>query len=209
MDTETRNTSGMDRRQFVSLVGTTLLAGCQTASDGGGNTTTPPEAGTDTGTAVTTAAPPTDPTATEPRTATPTPTPTPVHASYETTTVVARTPAGEQLGAVTAAIADSSRLRYRGLSDTPSLPPDRGMLFVFASAGDRTFVMRGMAFGIDIVYADSGGVITDIHHAPAPGPDEDGSDQRYPGYGQYVLELNRGWTTDHDVAVGDVLAFEL
>ncbi|MFB6302090.1 MAG: DUF192 domain-containing protein [Haloferacaceae archaeon] len=134
---------------------------------------------------------------------------TPVHADYETTDVRVTTPDGDPLGSVTAAIADTPGLRYRGLSDTESLPEDRGMLFVFDDVAERTFVMRGMDFGLDIVYADAERVITRIHHAPAPGPNEDGNDQRYPGRGQYVLEVNRGWTTDRSVEAGDVLEFDL
>lgn len=134
---------------------------------------------------------------------------TPIHPDYETTEVVVRTPDGERLGAVTAAIADTGDLRYLGLSDTPSLPEDRGMLFVYESVADRVFVMREMDFGIDIVYADADGTITHIHHAPAPGPDEDGNDQRYPGRGQYVLEVVYDWTTDRGVTEGDVLEFSL
>jgi len=132
-----------------------------------------------------------------------------IHESYETTQVRVSTPAGELLGTVTAAVADTHDLRYRGLSDTEALPGDRGMLFVFDSTADRSFVMREMDFGIDIVYADGGGTITTIHHAPAPGPDEDGSDQHYPGRGQYVLEVLYGWATDRGVKTGDQLSFEL
>jgi uncharacterized membrane protein (UPF0127 family) len=66
-----------------------------------------------------------------------------------------------------------------------------------------------MDFGLDIVYADADGTITTISHAPAPGPNEDGSEQEYPGNGQYVLEVNYEWTTRHGVEEGDVLAFEL
>jgi uncharacterized membrane protein (UPF0127 family) len=134
---------------------------------------------------------------------------TPVHAGYETTDVRVTTPDGEPLGSVTAAVADSPGLRYRGLSDTASLPEDRGMLFVFDGVAERTFVMRGMDFGLDIVFADAERVVTRIHHAPAPGPNEDGSDQRYPGRGQYVLEVNRGWTTERGIERGDVLSFDL
>ncbi|MFW6018930.1 MAG: DUF192 domain-containing protein, partial [Halapricum sp.] len=129
-----------------------------------------------------------------------------VHERYETTTVRALSSAGEVLGTVTAAIADTPELRYLGLSDTEHLPDDRGMLFVFESVADRSFVMRRMDFGIDIVYADSDGSITTIHHAPEPGPDEDGRDQRYPGRGQYVLEVTYGWTTERGVEAGDRLA---
>lgn len=132
-----------------------------------------------------------------------------IHAEYETTTVRAVTPAGETLGSVTAAIADTGDLRYRGLSDTAYLPADRGMLFVYESVADRSFVMRRMDFGIDIVYAAADGTITQIHHAPEPGPGEDGSEQRYPGRGQYVLEVAYNWTRDYGVSEGDELAFTL
>jgi uncharacterized membrane protein (UPF0127 family) len=134
--------------------------------------------------------------------------PTPVHPGYETTVVTFETTGGEQLGAVTAAIADTQSRRYTGLSETASLPEDRGMLFVYEVVADHTFVMRRMDFGIDIVYADSDGTITEIHHAPKPGPDEDGDEQRYPGRGQYVLEVNYEWTSERGVSVGDRLVFE-
>jgi uncharacterized membrane protein (UPF0127 family) len=131
-----------------------------------------------------------------------------IHAGYETTTVSVESD-GEQLGSVTAAIADTGDLRYTGLSDTDSLPEDRGMLFVFDTADSRTFVMREMDFPIDIVYADVDGTITEIHHAPEPGPNEDGNEQEYPGFGQYVLEVTYEWTTDRGIEPGDRLVFEL
>lgn len=131
-----------------------------------------------------------------------------IHAGYDTRAVRVETADGDRLGSVTAAVADTRPLRYTGLSDTESLPDDRGMLFVHESVGDRTYVMRRMAFGIDIVYADADGVITEIHHAPAPEPDEDGSSQGYPGRGKYVLEVGYRWTAERGVSAGDVLRFE-
>jgi uncharacterized membrane protein (UPF0127 family) len=140
----------------------------------------------------------------------PTHTATPVHSSYAQTTVTVQDGDGDaELGAVEAAIADNGSLRYTGLSNTESLPENRGMLFVFDSERDLTFVMREMDFAIDIVYIDSNGTITSIHHAPAPGPNEDGNDQEYSGRGQYVLEVNHHWTTDRGIEVGDQVAFEL
>lgn len=190
----------MDRRRFVSLLGTAFLAGCGAAPERGGPPTqTATPAGTGDATVSDT-----------PSVSDQSPgTPTAIYAGYETMEVVVRSEAGDRLGSVVAAVADTPELRYRGLSETPSLPEGRGMLFVFDGAADRTFVMRGMSFGIDIVYADTDGAITRIHHAPAPGPEADGSEQHYPGYGQYVLEVNRGWTTDRGVTAGDVLDFEL
>jgi len=132
----------------------------------------------------------------------------PIHAGYDTRDVVVESAAGDRLGAVTAAVADTRALRYTGLSDTSSLPEDRGMLFVHERERGLTYVMRQMDFGIDIVFADADRVITEIHHAPAPGPDEDGESQRYPGRGKYVLEVGYEWTTARDVTVGDVLRFD-
>jgi uncharacterized membrane protein (UPF0127 family) len=151
------------------------------------------------------------PTATVDSTATPTPDEEPdVHAAYEQATVTAvDADTGEALGTVEAAIADNHSLRYTGLSETDALPEDRGMLFTYDSEDSRTYVMRNMSFGIDIVFVDANRTVTTIHHAPEPDPDEDGNEQRYPGTGQYVLEVNYGWTTDHGVEAGDRLEFEL
>jgi uncharacterized membrane protein (UPF0127 family) len=220
----------MRRRAFLAACVAAGVAGCRgdgTSTDGGTddrragpNTPTDGEgAATPTGTSASTA------TATETAASTPTGTPTATASStatgtetgtgtavfpgYETTEVEVTTPEGERLGSVTAAIADTGQLRYIGLSDTESLPEDMGMLFVYEEVGDHTYVMREMDFGLDIVFVDDEGAITEIHHAPAPGPNEDGGDQTYPGRGQYVFEVNRGWTTDRGVEVGDVLRFDL
>jgi len=131
-----------------------------------------------------------------------------VFSGYELTDVTVQTPDGEALGWVRAAVADTPELRYTGLSDTDELPEGYGMLFVFDDVDDRTFVMREMDFGIDIVYADDRGTITEIHHAPEPDPDEDGETHRYPGHGQYVLEVAYRWSADRGVEEGDVLAFD-
>ncbi len=124
---------------------------------------------------------------------------------YDMTNVVARSAEGETLGWVRTAIADTRDKQITGLSDTVSLPEQYGMVFVYTEVEERRFVMREMDFGIDIIYADDEGVITTIHHAEEPGPDEDGSNQVYPGRGQYVLEVNYHWTTARDVTVGDSL----
>lgn len=128
-----------------------------------------------------------------------------VFPGYEMTNLAVRTPDGELLGEVRTSIADTDTLRYTGLSDTDDLPTLYGMLFVFEDVDDRTFVTREMDFGIDIIYADEDGTITEIHHAPKPGPDEDGEEQQYPGRGQYVLETNIHWTTEREIEEGDII----
>ena len=108
-----------------------------------------------------------------------------------------------------AAVADSFSKRYVGLSETDRLPDGKGMLFIHDDGGERTYVMRNMSFGLDIVFVDADGTITAIHKAPEPGPDEDGVDQEYAGEGRYVLEVSRGWTDERGVEVGDRIEFEL
>ncbi|WP_144902177.1 DUF192 domain-containing protein [Halobellus captivus] len=110
----------------------------------------------------------------------------------------------ETLATVTARIADTQSKRYTGLSETDSLGPNEGMLFVHDEAGDYAYVMRDMAFPIDIVFVDSEGTITAIHHAELP-PDGTANDDltRYRGRGQYVLEVPYNYTVERGVEVGD------
>ena len=136
--------------------------------------------------------------------------PSGTYADYEVTRVEARSSDGDPLGTVTAAVADNRDNRFLGLSDAESLPEDGGMLFVYdAPQASLTYAMREMDIGIDIVSADGEGPIVEIHNAPEPGPNEDGEEQRYPGSGQYVLEVPYEWTDRHDVEVGNSLQFEL
>ena len=113
------------------------------------------------------------------------------------------------LGAVTAAVADTRSERYRGLSETAALAPDEGMLFVFHGEARRSFVMREMSFGLDIVFVDADRRITAIHHAEPPSPETPESElRRYTGRAKWVLEVNRNWTTRHNVTVGDRMRIE-
>ncbi|WP_255151410.1 DUF192 domain-containing protein [Halorarius halobius] len=126
------------------------------------------------------------------------------HPDYNHTTVtVVDAETNATLGEVRVALAQTWREKYTGLSKTDSLPENRGMLFPYDEPGNHTYVMRGMDFGIDIVYVDADGTITRIHHAEEPPEGADGEQYKYPGYGQYVLEVNYEWTTRHNVTEGD------
>lgn len=123
---------------------------------------------------------------------------------YDRATVTVHDENGTTLGTVRVRVADTFQQRYTGLSDTESLSSDEGMLFVFDGEARRPFVMREMDFPLDIVFVDANRTITRIHHAPVPPPNASGPDlERYRGRGRFVLEVNRGWTTRHDVTVGD------
>ena len=127
------------------------------------------------------------------------PTPTP-----DRPTVTAVDDNGSRLATVAVTIADDGSERYTGLSNTSSLAPNEGMLFVYEAEGDHTFVMRRMDFPLDIVFIDANGTVTRIHHAPVPPEGTSGDElQPYPGRGKYVLEVNRGWTNRTGLDVGD------
>ncbi|MFC7156129.1 DUF192 domain-containing protein [Halomarina halobia] len=132
----------------------------------------------------------------------------PAEDDYNRTTVTISDENGTELGSVEARVADTFQKRYTGLSNTSSLPEDEGMLFVHEEPQNLTYVMRGMDFGIDIVFVSANGTITEIHHAPKPPEGADGEEFRYSGRGQYVLEVNYEWTTRHGVEVGDRVSAE-
>lgn len=133
----------------------------------------------------------------------------PADSGYDHVTVtVVDGETGAERGAVEAAVADTFAERYVGLSETDRLPEDRGMWFVHDDAGEYTYVMRNMSFGLDIVFVAPDGTITAIHDAPEPGPGEDGADQEYTGEGRYVLEVNRGWTAERGIEEGDRIVVE-
>ena len=73
------------------------------------------------------------------------------------------------------------------------------MLFVHGDAGNYAYVMRDMAFPIDIVFIGPDRHITTIHHAEVEEPPL----TRYRGYARWVLEVPYRWTDRHGVAVGD------
>ena len=119
---------------------------------------------------------------------------------YERTTVTITDDDGTELATVDVRVAETRDQRRIGLSRTDSLANGTGMLFVHGSADSRSYHMRNMTIGLDIVFVDSDGRITDIHDAPVPAV---GGTGPYRGTGQYVLEVPRGWTTATGVSVGD------
>ena len=108
---------------------------------------------------------------------------------------------GSTLATVDVNVSDSWDERYTGLSDHDSLGADEGMLFVHPKEGEHGYVMRDMAFPIDMVFVAENGTITTIHHATVP-PEGENS-PTYEGYGKYVVEIPYEYTTEHGIEVGD------
>ena len=124
---------------------------------------------------------------------------------YDTATVEAVDgDTGESLATVEVRVADGPLKQYVGLSATDGLAADEGMLFVHDESAERAYVMRDMAFPLDIVFADANGTVTRIHEAEP----ESRPYTRYEGTGTYVLEVPRGWSDRHGVDPGDRLVID-
>jgi hypothetical protein len=123
---------------------------------------------------------------------------------YERTTVALVDASGERLAEIDVRVADTPEKRYLGLSNTTSLDPREGMLFVHDSEGQYAYVMRDMAFPLDIVFIAPGGEVTVIHHATLPPAGTSESElTRYRGRGRYVLELPLGTANETGLDEGD------
>lgn len=113
---------------------------------------------------------------------------------------------GGYLESVQGPVAATWRELSIGLSETESLAPGHGMLFLHKQEKEHAYVMRDMAFPIDIIFIDADGTVTTIHHAEL---DTDGEPYtEYRGRAKYVLEVPYQWTTENDITVGDTVQIE-
>lgn len=113
---------------------------------------------------------------------------------------------------VTARIADKADERNEGLGDLDSLPLNEGLLFVFENEGLHTFYMKDMNFAIDIIWVSKDKKIVHIEENVAPEPgksDEELTRYKPAGNALYVLEVNAGLSSLHDLNVGDPVDFTL
>lgn len=100
---------------------------------------------------------------------------------------------------VTAQIADDFEEHGKGLMFVKSMPKDKGMLFVWPEARERSFWMRNTFIPLDLLYANDGKVVSILEGAKPH--DETGLPSGKPA--DMVLEVNAGWVKTHGVKVGD------
>ena len=139
------------------------------------------------------------------------PPPAPWSWTLENERVIVEITVGDQPVAVE--IADRPELHQRGLSYHAPLADGAGMLFVYDSAGPRSFWMKGMLFCLDILWIEAGEVVGAAESVcPEPGiPDGELSHYSSGAPVTYVLELPAGWLNDHGYGPGtpvDLSAYE-
>jgi uncharacterized membrane protein (UPF0127 family) len=103
-------------------------------------------------------------------------------------------------------VADTDRLREKGLSGHPGLAPDEGMLFVFDTDGMPGFWMKDMRFSIDILWLDRNRRI--VHIAREVAPETYPKTYAPPVPSRYVIELPAGFAGKHNVRVGSVVQWQ-
>lgn len=101
--------------------------------------------------------------------------------------------------AVTVEVADEPVERNLGLMYRDALPADRGMLFVYPDAKERSFWMKDTKVPLTIAYLDADGAI--VHLADMRPLDTRSVPSVKPA--MYALEMNQGWFGKNDVQVGD------
>jgi uncharacterized protein len=102
--------------------------------------------------------------------------------------------------------------RAMGLMFRPSLPEDRGMLFVFEALDFHGIWMKNCKFPIDILWLDADLRIVHVQEAAPPCPKQ--LEDRCPVYSPlrkatYVVELNAGQARREGAIVGGAVSFLL
>jgi uncharacterized membrane protein (UPF0127 family) len=121
--------------------------------------------------------------------------------TYDNTPVTVVDDNGTELATVDARVADTQEKRRIGLRRVENLSDGEGMLFVHERDGEKPYIMPPeMSVALDIVFVAPDGTIRTIEHASIP---EDDTTLRYPGRGQYVLEVPRGYTNRTGIEPGD------
>lgn len=105
---------------------------------------------------------------------------------------------------ILAEVADTPRLRIKGLSGRDSIPESYGMLFVFESADRHGIWMKGMKFPLDVVWIKNGMVVDmEENLLPLQNPQKDPPVYRPDVPADLILEVNAGFLKKEEVVIGD------
>jgi uncharacterized protein len=111
---------------------------------------------------------------------------------------------GQIISTIQAAVADDDHTRSEGLMNVHHLPDDAGMLFIFEGNEPRSFWMANTPIPLDIIFVNSDFEIVRIHRNAVPY-----SHQRFRSEApaKYVVEVNAGYTLQHDITEGLIISF--
>lgn len=95
-------------------------------------------------------------------------------------------------------IADTPELQSKGLMHRSNMASSAGMLFIYPTPRPLSFWMRNTLIELDMLFIDSRGVVTHIHHLAQPHDETPISG----GTGIAVLEINGGMAKSLGISVG-------
>lgn len=109
------------------------------------------------------------------------------------------------MSTITVRVAETPKERQQGLSGTPPLGPNDGMLFIFQRPGADGIWMKDMNYPIDIVWLDNDKLV--IHQVEGVSPDTYPKVFYSPTPANYVVELPSGYLAAHHVMTGTDFLF--
>jgi uncharacterized protein len=109
-------------------------------------------------------------------------------------------------------LARTSAERAVGLSGRAQIRDDQGMLFIFDSAGNYAFWMKGMQIAIDIIWINDNQIVDISRNVPI---ERQGTPEA--SYATYspkapvdkVLEVRAGWSDAYGIKEGDTVGIEI
>jgi uncharacterized protein len=113
-------------------------------------------------------------------------------------------PDGKPRATIAVEVANTTAQRELGLMYRKHLDDDAGMIFVFPDAAPRNFWMHNTPISLDMIFADSSGVVTGIVANAEPYSDKL---LGVGGNSEYVLEVNGGFCATHGIKSGDRFDF--
>lgn len=105
-------------------------------------------------------------------------------------------------------IAANRETRQQGLMYRESLPPGRGMLFLFPEAGEHSFWMKNTLIPLDMIWLDGEGRIVGIRRDVPPCPADPCPSYGPGGVSTRVLEIAAGEAARHGLEPGSTIRFE-
>lgn len=105
-------------------------------------------------------------------------------------------------------IAANGETRQQGLMYRESLPPGRGMLFLFPTAGEHSFWMKNTLIPLDMIWLDSEGRIVGIRRDVPPCQADPCPSYGPGGVATRVLEIAAGEAARHGLEPGSTIRFE-
>jgi hypothetical protein len=125
-------------------------------------------------------------------------------ACAESPRVAIAQPDGTRRAIIKVEIADTPSARELGLMYRKQLDEDAGMIFVFPAPDRLSFWMKNTEIPLDMIFADSNGVVLGIVANAVPFSEHPVGVQ---DDSRYVLEVNGGYAQRHHVHPSDKLEF--